>query len=185
MGLLYAKSFPMTALGGDFKKARESRCLPLSEVAESLHIRGEFLDAIESERWEVVGDPVSLRGLLRTYARFLGLDGSAIIERFNSEHTSSPSATKPRPKSSFDAKAFAAFFLGVVAILTLCFTLSRFAERLRLHHVLFVVRATPTPGPASQLEMTLVATPMVEVTGPGSIPSFAPISSPELKAASR
>ncbi len=49
----------------------------LSDVAERTHIRSVYLEAIEAEDWEAVGPPVYVRGFIRTYARFLGLDGEA------------------------------------------------------------------------------------------------------------
>jgi cytoskeletal protein RodZ len=153
----------MSALGEDFKRARESRGLALSEVAGLLHIRSEFLEAIETERWEIIGDPISLRGLLRTYARFLGLDASAMVERFKSEHggTAETLAAEP-PKKSFDVKTFGIVLLGVAAVVVLFFTLTHITERLRAHQLSFSSAAKPSPSTSpTPLNMTLVATPAV------------------------
>jgi cytoskeleton protein RodZ len=64
----------MPALGERFRAAREARGLSLSEVSEQIRIRSVYLAAIEEERWSAIGAPVYIRGFLRTYARFLGLD---------------------------------------------------------------------------------------------------------------
>jgi cytoskeletal protein RodZ len=73
----------MPALGDEFRSAREARGLTLSDVAEQLHIRSVYLNAIETEDWKAIGAPVYIRGFIRTYARFLGLDGESAIGRYN------------------------------------------------------------------------------------------------------
>jgi len=73
----------MPALGEEFRSAREARGLTLSDVAEAIHIRSVYLNAIEQDDWPAIGAPVYVRGFLRTYARFLGLDAEAAVARFN------------------------------------------------------------------------------------------------------
>jgi cytoskeletal protein RodZ len=65
----------MAALGDEFRSAREARGLTLSDVAEQIHIRSVYLNAIETDDWGSIGAPVYVRGFIRTYARFLALDG--------------------------------------------------------------------------------------------------------------
>ena len=45
--------FLVSALGEEFRSAREARSLSLSDVAERLHIRSVYLAAIEDEDWHV------------------------------------------------------------------------------------------------------------------------------------
>lgn len=73
----------MPALGQRFRTARDARGLSLSEVAEQVRIRAVYLAAIENEDWSAIGAPVYIRGFLRTYARFLGLDAEEIVAEFN------------------------------------------------------------------------------------------------------
>ncbi len=74
---------PMPALGDEFRSAREARGLTLSDVGEKIHIRSVYLNAIETEDWKAIGAPVYVRGFIRTYARFLGLDSEAAIAHYN------------------------------------------------------------------------------------------------------
>lgn len=83
----------MPSLGDEFRVAREARGLSLSDVAEQLHIRSTYLQAIEEEDWPAIGAPVYVRGFLRTYARFLGIDPEHAIEAFG-HTTASPSGSK-------------------------------------------------------------------------------------------
>lgn len=73
----------MPALGEQFRAAREARGLSLSEVAEQIRIRSVYLGEIEAENWGAIGAPVYVRGFLRTYARFLGLDAEEAVAEFN------------------------------------------------------------------------------------------------------
>jgi len=75
----------MPALGERFRAAREARGLTLSDVAEHIRIRSVYLAAIEEENWSAIGAPVYVRGFLRTYARFLGLDPEEIVAAFNGQ----------------------------------------------------------------------------------------------------
>jgi cytoskeleton protein RodZ len=73
----------MPALGEEFRSAREARGLTLSDVGEQIHIRSVYLNAIENEDWKSIGAPVYVRGFIRTYARFLGLDAEEAVASFN------------------------------------------------------------------------------------------------------
>jgi cytoskeleton protein RodZ len=87
----------VSALGEEFRSAREARSLSLSDVAERLHIRSVYLAAIEDEDWHVIGAPVYVRGFMRTYARFLGLDPEAAVARFAATiPAGTPAASTPR-----------------------------------------------------------------------------------------
>jgi cytoskeletal protein RodZ len=82
------------SLGERFRAAREQRGLTLSDVAEHLRIRSVYLAAIEDENWKAIGAPVYIRGFLRTYARYLGLDPEEAVAAFNA---SEPAAPSPQP----------------------------------------------------------------------------------------
>jgi cytoskeleton protein RodZ len=91
----------VSALGEEFRSAREARSLSLSDVAERLHIRSVYLAAIEDEDWHVIGAPVYVRGFMRTYARFLGLDPEAAVARFAAAvPAGTPAPAAPRQAAS-------------------------------------------------------------------------------------
>jgi cytoskeletal protein RodZ len=73
----------MPSLGDAFRAAREARHLSLSDVSEQIHIRSVYLQSIEDEDWRSIGAPVYVRGFVRTYARFLGLDSEEAVEHYN------------------------------------------------------------------------------------------------------
>ncbi len=73
----------MPGLGDEFRAAREARRLSLSDVSEQIHIRSVYLQGIEDEEWSSIGAPVYVRGFIRAYARFLGIDPEPGVEAFN------------------------------------------------------------------------------------------------------
>ncbi len=101
-------------LGDRFRTAREARGLSFSQVAEQIHIRSLYLAAIEEENWTRIGAPVYVRGFLRTYARFLGLDPEEAVAAFNSTLPAQPPpGTAPEAD---EREASAPSRLGAVAI---------------------------------------------------------------------
>ncbi|MGA7570913.1 MAG: RodZ domain-containing protein [Candidatus Aquilonibacter sp.] len=87
----------MPALGERFRAAREARGLTLSDVAEHIRIRSVYLAAIEEENWTAIGAPVYIRGFLRTYARFLGLEPEEVVAEFNSQASAPPAPVPTAP----------------------------------------------------------------------------------------
>jgi cytoskeletal protein RodZ len=85
----------MPGLGDEFRAAREARHLSLSDVSEQIHIRSVYLQSIEDEDWSAIAAPVYVRGFLRTYARFLGLDPESAVERFNADMGESGNRNEP------------------------------------------------------------------------------------------
>ncbi|HKU66376.1 MAG TPA: RodZ domain-containing protein [Candidatus Baltobacteraceae bacterium] len=93
------------SLGERFRAAREQRGLTLSDVAEHVRIRSVYLAAIEEENWKAIGAPVYIRGFLRTYARFLGLDPEEAVSQFNAlAGTAAAPAAGPAHPSKYEAR---------------------------------------------------------------------------------
>lgn len=117
----------MAALGEEFRSAREARGLTLSDVAEQIHIRSVYLNAIENDDWKAIGAPVYVRGFIRTYARFLGLDGEDAVGRFN--QTAPPERPAHAPAAAMDfsddrernGPSWLAIGGGLVALLLVAF----------------------------------------------------------------
>ena len=76
------KEYTMDGLGEYLKKEREKKGITLEEAAKVTRIRKVYLLAIED------GDigmqsPVFIKGFLKSYAEFLGLDSADVIEKYN------------------------------------------------------------------------------------------------------
>lgn len=72
-------------VGQKLEEARKSKGVSLREVSESTKIRGDYLSAIESGNYQISLPEVYLRGFVRLYAKFLGLDQDAMVSELNLE----------------------------------------------------------------------------------------------------
>jgi len=70
-------------IGHVLRDARHSRGVTLSDAARQTGVRETHLAALERDELEAYGiDPVYVRGILRTYADYLGLDSAALLARY-------------------------------------------------------------------------------------------------------
>ncbi len=72
----------MNELGHILREARETKGLTLAEVENDIRINSRFLEALENGDYAVLPTPVHVRGFLRNYARFLGLDPKPLLDRY-------------------------------------------------------------------------------------------------------
>jgi hypothetical protein len=84
-------------IGSSLRTAREHRQLQLSDVERATNIRSKYLAALEDERFDVLPGTAYVKGFLRTYADFLGLDGATFVDEFNERYAPAelPEATAP------------------------------------------------------------------------------------------
>jgi cytoskeletal protein RodZ len=131
-------------LGERFRAAREARGLSLSDVAEQIRIRSLYLAAVEDENWNTIGAPVYIRGFLRTYARFLGIDPEEAVAAFNRTHPSGSAAQNAahapeRETSPVHRGALLIWIASAVAVLLIAFV---------VYNELTMRRAQSTAGAA-------------------------------------
>ncbi len=69
-------------LGRLLKRAREERQIELDEAFRVTRIRRHTLEALENERWDELPSQVFVKGFLKTYAEFLGLDKKMVLELY-------------------------------------------------------------------------------------------------------
>jgi cytoskeletal protein RodZ len=72
----------MDEFGHILREARENKGLTLAEVQDKTRINSRFLAALEQGDYDKLPTPVHVRGFLRNYARFLGLDPQPLVERY-------------------------------------------------------------------------------------------------------
>jgi len=166
------------ALGERFRAAREARGLTLADVAEQIRIRSVYLAAIEDENWGAIGAPVYIRGFLRTYARFLGLDPEEAVATFAAHHTPPTPPIETEAASEIAAKepvgrglSLAVWAAAAVAVVLIAFVVF---NELSLHGQssppAALVAATATP-PAALPSVTPSVSPSVSPTvPPGAAP---------------
>ena len=72
----------MDELGTILREARETKGLTAVQVQERTRISARFIEAMEDGRYQDLPTPVHVRGFLKNYARFLGLDPQPLLARY-------------------------------------------------------------------------------------------------------
>jgi cytoskeleton protein RodZ len=73
-------------IGSSLKEARVRQGLEFAEIETGTKIRGKYLHALEDEHFDVLPGETYIKGFLRTYAEYLGLDGQLYVDEFNSRY---------------------------------------------------------------------------------------------------
>ena len=74
----------MFEIGNSLREARVRQQLELGEVELATKIRARYLRALEEESFDALPAQTYVKGFLRTYADYLGLDGQLYVDEFNS-----------------------------------------------------------------------------------------------------
>ncbi|HET7857179.1 MAG TPA: helix-turn-helix domain-containing protein [Gaiellaceae bacterium] len=76
----------MFEIGNSLREARLRQDLDFPQIEQATKIRGKYLRALEEEQFDVLPAPTYVKGFLRSYAEFLGLDGQLYVDEFNSRY---------------------------------------------------------------------------------------------------
>ena len=74
----------MFEIGNSLREARVRQQLELGEVEHATKIRARYLRALEEESFDALPAQTYVKGFLRTYADYLGLDGQLYVDEYNS-----------------------------------------------------------------------------------------------------
>jgi hypothetical protein len=73
-------------IGNSLREARLRQGLEFPEIEQATKIRGKYLRALEDEQFDVLPAQTYVKGFLRSYADYLGLDGQLYVDEFNSRY---------------------------------------------------------------------------------------------------
>jgi len=68
--------------GEELRKERESRGVALETISEKTKVITRYLTALENEKFEALPGGILSKGIVRGYARTVGLDETEWVERF-------------------------------------------------------------------------------------------------------
>jgi cytoskeletal protein RodZ len=89
----------MAGEGGKLRAAREMKAWSLNDAEEVTKIRARYLEALETEQYDIIPGIAYVKGFLQTYAKHLGLDPREVLELFKTSHVSEK---KPSLKMPFN-----------------------------------------------------------------------------------
>jgi cytoskeleton protein RodZ len=72
----------MGEFGKELRSERVSRGIELEEISESTKISSRYLSALEDDQFEQLPGGVFNKGIVRSYAHFVGLDEEFWVNRF-------------------------------------------------------------------------------------------------------
>jgi hypothetical protein len=79
--------------------------LDFAEAELATKIRGKYLRALEQEQFELLPAQTYVRGFLRSYAEYLGLDGQLYVDEYNSRYVTGEEEPTLRPRRSGAGRA--------------------------------------------------------------------------------
>src|SRR5215470_1162885 len=74
----------MFDLGNSLREARVRQGLDFPQAELATKIRAKYLRALEEEQFDALPAETYVKGFLRTYADFLGLDGQLYVDEYDS-----------------------------------------------------------------------------------------------------
>jgi cytoskeleton protein RodZ len=185
----------MATLGQELKKERESRNISLDEMASSTKIVGRYLAALEEDRLDTMPGGFFIKGIIRSYAKYLGLDEIKILQEYQDagllEEPARSRTPEERPGPAFLGKnkiiVWAVVGTGVVLLLVALLFLWRSrrphpaAPPVKVSTALPKAQTTSSP-PAQKTDsppvQKLAAVPVTETASKPAQPVLKPPSQP-------
>jgi cytoskeleton protein RodZ len=91
-------------IGSSLREARLRKRLDFPEIESGTKIRGKYLQALEEERFDILPGDSYIKGFLRTYAEYLGLDGQLYVDEFNSRYVAPVEVQSIRARRTAQAR---------------------------------------------------------------------------------
>ena len=86
----------MFEIGNSLREARVRQGLEYPQIELATKIRAKYIRALEEEQFSLLPAHTYVKGFLRTYAEFLGLDGQLYVDEFSSRFTGDGIEDAPR-----------------------------------------------------------------------------------------
>jgi cytoskeleton protein RodZ len=88
-------------IGNSLREARLRQGLDFPEIEQRTKIRSKYLRALEEEQFDLLPGQTYVKGFLRSYAEYLGLDGQLYVDEFNSRYVTGEEEQPPiKPRRS-------------------------------------------------------------------------------------
>ena len=138
----------MFEIGDSLREARERQGLGYPEIELATKIRSKYIRALEEEDFTAIPGDAYIRGFLRTYSEYLGLDGDVYVEEYASRFLTSwrdelpprPQRRRIRPRERrIERRAVLLVLAGIALVTALVFVAWRYGGS-----------STPVPGVGTQ-----------------------------------
>ncbi|HKI93349.1 MAG TPA: helix-turn-helix domain-containing protein [Gaiellaceae bacterium] len=142
----------MFEIGNSLREVRVRQGLDFTEVELATKVRAKYIRALEEEDFEILPGETYIKGFLRAYADFLGLDGQLYVDEYASRFVldtfEEPQPRRPqrrRQDRGVERRIVVAALLGIAAVTALVFVAWRFGGSNTAGSTPAVVRTQGTP----------------------------------------
>ena len=73
----------MSSIGNILRTERETQGRTLTEVSKAVYIKTKYLSALEEENFAAIPGEVYVKGFIRAYASYLGVDGEELVAQYD------------------------------------------------------------------------------------------------------
>jgi hypothetical protein len=122
-------------IGNSLREARERQGLAYPEIELATKIRAKYIRALEEEDFRAIPGDAYIRGFLRTYADYLGLDPDVYVDEYASRFLTSwrdelpprPTKRRIRPRErSLGRRSLVLVLAGIALLTALVFVAARY-----------------------------------------------------------
>jgi len=78
----------LSSIGNILRTERETQGRTLTEVSKAVYIKTKYLSALEEENFAAIPGEVYVKGFIRAYASYLGMDGEALVAQYDGPNES-------------------------------------------------------------------------------------------------
>jgi hypothetical protein len=147
----------MFELGHSLREARVRQGLDYPHVELATKIRAKYIRALEDEAFEILPSQTYVKGFLRSYAEFLGLDGQLYVDEYNSRYGTerhaddAPRRARVNRNRGVERKIVVAALCGIAALAALVIVAWKFGGGDATNAVPSVTQPPATPKPVPEL----------------------------------
>lgn len=171
----------MQTVGEILRSEREKKGISIKDVEAATSIRALYINAIEESDYKIVPGEVYLKGFIRNYANFLGLNGPGMVDLYRQQQTASQSNAIPeaaasttasvpssKPDTTGEGTGSAKWIIGGIAIAAIAGVLWWVNARP-------ANPAVPAPQPSAQVQPATPAPVIPAKPVPNPVPQAQPI----------
>jgi hypothetical protein len=151
----------MFEIGTSLREARLRQGLDFPELEQATKIRAKYLRALEDEQFDLLPAQTYVKGFLRAYAEYLGLDGQLYVDEYNSRYVVGEEESPFRPRTTaprsprLQSRVVLLTLLGIALVTALVIVAWKRGEPEQQRIVGLTTPAastpaTPKPAPAPQ-----------------------------------
>ncbi len=126
----------MASVGQELKRERELRGISLKEIADSTKISLRLLKALENDRLEILPGKFFTKGIIRAYAKYLGLEEESVLNMYYEDSLLQEQAAKTEKREKAgrsavrkDVMKALQYSLIIIIVLFIIFAIYYFFQR--------------------------------------------------------